>query len=122
MALPWNIKNLKLRLKDNIVRSYHFLVKLTFKVYFTKVEVFQLNSFSFCFIVNHAGPGEFDIPHSLSLDHEHNHLYIADRENGRIQKYTTDGQFINVIQPEGRGGRLFAVAYGHIGGMPLYIT
>ena len=71
-----------------------------------------------CFIGSHPGPGEFDTPHSLSLDHEHNHIYIADRENGRIQKYTTDGQFINIIQPEGRGGRLFAVAYGHIEGMP----
>lgn len=55
--------------------------------------------------------GEFDIPHSLALDHKRHHLYIADRENARIQIYTTDGTFVRLIQHEAFGMQLFAIAF-----------
>lgn len=38
-------------------------------------------------------PGEFAVPHSLVID-ENDLIYVADRENRRIQVFDTDGQFI----------------------------
>ena len=39
------------------------------------------------------GPGEFDLPHSLVFDAK-GLLYIADRNNGRIQVFDADGAYI----------------------------
>jgi hypothetical protein len=38
-------------------------------------------------------PGEFAVPHSIVID-EDDMIYIADRENRRIQVFDTDGNFI----------------------------
>lgn len=38
-------------------------------------------------------PGEFAVPHSIVID-EDDLLYIADRENRRIQVFDTDGNFV----------------------------
>jgi len=38
-------------------------------------------------------PGEFNIPHGIDLDSQGN-VYVADRENNRIQKFTTKGIFM----------------------------
>ncbi len=38
-------------------------------------------------------PGEFNIPHSIDLDSQGN-VYVADRENNRIQKFNPKGQFL----------------------------
>ena len=57
------------------------------------------------------GPGQFDIPHSLALDHHSNHLYICDRENARIQVYTTDGKFLRIIFHKEFGSSLYAVTF-----------
>jgi len=40
-----------------------------------------------------TGPGEFNLPHSVIVDHQ-GRVYVGDRENGRIQIFDTDGQFI----------------------------
>ena len=40
-----------------------------------------------------TGPGEFNIPHSISLD-SHGNVYVADRENNRIQKFDGNGKFL----------------------------
>jgi peptidylamidoglycolate lyase len=40
-----------------------------------------------------AGPGEFNIPHGVSLD-SHGNVFVADRENNRIQKFDPDGKFL----------------------------
>jgi peptidylamidoglycolate lyase len=39
------------------------------------------------------GPGEFNIPHGIDLDAKGN-VYVADRENNRIQKFTAEGVFL----------------------------
>lgn len=38
------------------------------------------------------GPGEFDIPHGIDLDEKGN-VYVADRENQRIQVFDPNGKF-----------------------------
>jgi hypothetical protein len=40
-----------------------------------------------------AGPGEFRLPHSIQID-ERDILYVADRENGRIQRFDRSGRFL----------------------------
>ena len=39
------------------------------------------------------GPGQFRIPHSVCQDNAGN-IYVADRENSRIQIFTPDGQYV----------------------------
>jgi streptogramin lyase len=39
-----------------------------------------------------TGPGQFRLPHSLQVD-ERGIIYVADRENGRIQRFDRDGTF-----------------------------
>eukprot|EP00794_Sanderia_malayensis_P009678 gene9678-10665_t len=56
-------------------------------------------------------PGTFNIPHSLALDEKHGILYVADRENGRIQSFDTHGRFKSQIRHKDFGGRLFAVSF-----------
>jgi hypothetical protein len=41
-------------------------------------------------------PGEFDLPHSMDADRNGN-IYVADRENRRIQVFDSDGNFLRVI-------------------------
>lgn len=41
--------------------------------------------------------GEFNIPHGIDLDRNGN-VYVADRENNRIQKFDAEGNFIAVWQ------------------------
>jgi sugar lactone lactonase YvrE len=48
-----------------------------------------------------TGPGQFHLPHSIVVD-ENNILYIADRENGRIQKFDLDGKFLSEFPNLGR--------------------
>lgn len=43
--------------------------------------------------VKGSGPGQFDLPHGLDLDGEGN-VYVADRENSRIQIFSPSGRFI----------------------------
>jgi len=39
------------------------------------------------------GPGQFRLPHSIQID-ENGVIYIADRENGRIQKFDLQGKYL----------------------------
>jgi hypothetical protein len=48
-----------------------------------------------------TGPGQFHLPHSLVID-ENNILYVADRENGRIEEFDLDGKFLREIPNLGR--------------------
>ena len=40
-----------------------------------------------------TGPGEFRLPHSIQVD-ERGIIYVADRENGRIQRFDRSGKFL----------------------------
>ena len=42
---------------------------------------------------------------------DRNEICVADRENGRVQCFTLDGDFTRSIQPEEFGSRIFSVAY-----------
>jgi streptogramin lyase len=48
-----------------------------------------------------TGPGEFHLPHALQIDEEGT-IYVADRENGRIEKFDLDGKFLGEIPHLGR--------------------
>jgi DNA-binding beta-propeller fold protein YncE len=40
-----------------------------------------------------SGPGQFRLPHGITIDRD-NIIYIADRENGRVQKFDLDGKYL----------------------------
>ena len=75
-------------------------------------EVFSLVRFLY-FLVNPA-LGAFLIPHSLSLDSTRQRLFIADRENGRVQVMDSkSGAFIDEIKLPEFGGLVYAVDYSY---------
>lgn len=55
--------------------------------------------------------GEFKIPHSIDLDKNGN-VYVADRENKRIQKFDSEGNFIISWQNE-KVGKFFSLVIDH---------
>lgn len=59
------------------------------------------------------GPGQFDIPHSITLNQE-GKLLVADRENSRIQVFDSTGKFITSYD-NSKGGKVYAVAYDTVG-------
>jgi streptogramin lyase len=59
------------------------------------------------------GPGEFDLPHSLVFDAK-GLLYIADRNNARIQVLDADGNYIRESKHPGTPCGLFMGADQHI--------
>jgi DNA-binding beta-propeller fold protein YncE len=48
------------------------------------------------------GPGQFHVPHGIAVD-RHGTVYVADRENSRLQLFTSEGRFVaewtNVARP-----------------------
>lgn len=48
-----------------------------------------------------TGPGQFNLPHGIAIDADEI-VYVADRENGRIQRFTRDGKFVNEITGQGK--------------------
>ena len=40
-----------------------------------------------------TGPGQFRLPHSIQIDEDGN-VWVADRENGRVQRFTQDGAYL----------------------------
>ena len=47
-------------------------------------------------------PGEFNLPHGISLDSAGN-VYVADRENGRVQSFSPKGKFLKEWDNHQRG-------------------
>lgn len=41
-----------------------------------------------------TGPGELNLPHAVAID-ERNIIYVGDRENGRIQRFTREGKYLD---------------------------
>jgi DNA-binding beta-propeller fold protein YncE len=54
-----------------------------------------------------TGKGEFDSPHGIAADRTGN-VYIADTNNGRIQKFSPEGVFVTTLGIKGTG-------YGQLG-------
>lgn len=48
-----------------------------------------------------AGPGEFNLPHAIQID-EKGTIYVADRENGRIEIFDIHGKYLREIPNLGR--------------------
>ena len=46
-------------------------------------------------------PGQFRLPHSIVID-ERNIIYVADRENGRIQKFNLEGKYLGQLTGTGK--------------------
>lgn len=44
-----------------------------------------------------SGEGEFDTPHGITLDKDEN-VYVADRQNNRIQVFDKSGKFLRVLK------------------------
>lgn len=71
-----------------------------------------------------AGRGEFHVPHGIAID-RHGVLYVADRENSRLQRFTRDGEFIDEWTDVARpcevfidaGERVFVAELGYRAGM-----
>lgn len=62
-----------------------------------------------------TGPGEFIVLHSISVGPQGN-VYVADRDNGRVQWFDQQGQFLGEHR---YGGQLFSLAFSPSG--DLYI-
>jgi len=45
------------------------------------------------------GPGLFHTPHGIWVEGEH--VFVLDRENNRIQIFTTDGEFVSILDLDG---------------------
>ncbi|HEX3931812.1 MAG TPA: peptidyl-alpha-hydroxyglycine alpha-amidating lyase family protein [Nocardioides sp.] len=61
-----------------------------------------------------AGPGEFNVPHNIGCDAT-GYVYVADRENHRIQVFSHDGDVVDIWQGFHRPSALFVDdAAGHV--------
>jgi DNA-binding beta-propeller fold protein YncE len=47
-----------------------------------------------------TGPGEFVLPHSIQID-DRDVVYVADRQNGRVQYFDTKGQYLGEFNQYG---------------------
>jgi sugar lactone lactonase YvrE len=47
-----------------------------------------------------TGPGDFNTPHNMALDNQNN-LYVADRQNNRVQVFDLDGKFLREFRVGG---------------------
>ena len=56
-----------------------------------------------------SGEGEFNIPHGIDLDEKEN-VYVADRENSRIQVFDSTGQFLKQFSNK-NFGNICSVAF-----------
>ena len=61
------------------------------------------------------GPGQFDLPHSLVFDQQ-GLLYIADRNNARIQVFDADGTYIREFQSSRHAVRAVHGGRPHLAG------
>jgi DNA-binding beta-propeller fold protein YncE len=58
-----------------------------------------------------TGPGEFNTVHSIAVGPQGN-LYVADRENGRVQWFDQNGKFLGEWK---FGGQVYTVAFSQTG-------
>lgn len=53
-----------------------------------------------------TGPGEFNLPHGIAIDPQ-GIVYVADRENGRVQRFSLDSRFLGAWDFH---GKVFSIA------------
>ena len=58
------------------------------------------------------GPGQFRIPHGIAVD-EQGTVYVADRENSRIQLFSPDGEFVSEWTDVARPCQVFIAPDGN---------
>ena len=58
-----------------------------------------------------SGSGQFHLPHAIIVD-KSNVVYVADRENGRIEKFDLSGHYLGEIDGL---GRVYSLAFGDHG-------
>uniref|UniRef100_A0A7N4NTA5 Peptidylglycine alpha-amidating monooxygenase n=1 Tax=Sarcophilus harrisii TaxID=9305 RepID=A0A7N4NTA5_SARHA len=64
-------------------------------------------------------PGQFQVPHSLTLVPHFGQLCVADRENGRIQCFKIETkEFVREIKHTAFGRNVFAISYTTVNGKP----
>lgn len=59
------------------------------------------------------GEGEFHLPHSVAVDHT-GKVYVADRENARVQVFTPDGKFLQQWSETGHPYGLYLTPDQHL--------
>ena len=57
------------------------------------------------------GPGQFRLPHGIAIGADGN-VYVADRENGRVQRFTPDGRYLGEWA---YGNQLYSLDFGSQG-------
>jgi sugar lactone lactonase YvrE len=71
-----------------------------------------------------TGPGQFRVPHGIVID-QHGTLFVCDRENSRIQLFTSEGKYLSewtdVVRPSqvfiDRDGDVYVAELGYRAGM-----
>jgi DNA-binding beta-propeller fold protein YncE len=59
------------------------------------------------------GPGEFNLPHAICVDDE-GKVYVGDRDNGRIQVFDANGQFLSQTKTGGWPYGMFLTKSGQL--------
>lgn len=62
--------------------------------------------------VKGSGAGQFNIPHGITLD-EAGNVYVADRENNRVEEFDPNGKFLKQIANKGFG-RICGITYNKL--------
>ena len=60
-----------------------------------------------------SGPGQFHVPHGIAVDREGT-IYIADRENSRLQLFSPDGNYLREWAGLARPSEVFIDGRGFI--------
>jgi len=60
-----------------------------------------------------SGPGQFHVPHGIAVD-QPGTVYVADRENSRIQLFTPDGAFLSEWTDVARPCQVFIDGAGNV--------